>query len=191
MAVDDQVTIADWVRANSDDAVELRTREQVFGTRTTAEQRERNLELMAVSKESAVVAALEYLGVEAVVESGVGFNGVVEEGPVDGLLQVGEIIVAVDDDLITGLESLLEFLSATDREPRSRSRLRMSTRASSEPSRSRSVPIRRAGRAASSGSWMSPCGRSMRICRSNSTSIPARSVARRPGWRSLSRSSTC
>jgi PDZ domain-containing protein len=69
---------------------------------------------MAVSKESAVVAALEYLGVEAVVESGVGFNGVVEEGPVDGLLQVGEIIVAVDDDLITGLESLLEFLSATD-----------------------------------------------------------------------------
>ena len=78
VAVDDQVTIADWVRANSDDAVELRTREQVFGARTTAEQRERNLELMAVSKESAVVAALEYLGVEAVVESGVGFNGVVE-----------------------------------------------------------------------------------------------------------------
>ncbi|NDH76765.1 MAG: hypothetical protein EBY52_08540, partial [Actinobacteria bacterium] len=99
VAVDDQVTIADWVRANSDDAVELRTREQVFGTRTTEEQRERNLELMAVSKESAVVAALEYLGVEAVVESGVGFNGVVEEGPVDGLLEVGEIIVSVDDDL--------------------------------------------------------------------------------------------
>ena len=69
VAVDDQVTIADWVRANSDDAVELRTREQVFGARTTAEQRERNLELMAVSKESAVVAALEYLGVEAVVEA--------------------------------------------------------------------------------------------------------------------------
>ena len=41
VAVDDQVTIADWVRANSDDAVELRTREQVFGTRTSAEQRER------------------------------------------------------------------------------------------------------------------------------------------------------
>lgn len=114
VAVDDQVTIADWFRANSDDAVELRTREAVFGTRTTAEQRERNLELMAVSKESAVVAALEYLGVEAVVESGVGFNGVVEGGPVDGLLEVGEIIVAIDDELITGLESLLELLSAND-----------------------------------------------------------------------------
>ena len=69
---------------------------------------------MAVSKESAVVAALEYLGVEAVVESGVGFNGVVEGGPVDGLVKVGEIIVAIDDELITGLESLLELLSATD-----------------------------------------------------------------------------
>ena len=114
VAIDDQVTISDWVRSARDDAVILRTREEVFGTRTSQEQRERNLQLMAVSKDTAVIAALEYLGVEAVVESGVGFNGVVEEGPVDGLLQVGEIIVAVDDDLITGLESLLEFLSATD-----------------------------------------------------------------------------
>ncbi|MEO0495372.1 MAG: S16 family serine protease [Actinomycetota bacterium] len=114
VAIDDQVTIADWVSANTDDAVELRTREQVFGTRTTAEQRERNLQLMAVSKESAVIAALEYLGVQAVVESGVGFNAVVEDGPVDGLVEVGEIIVAIDDDLITGLDSLLEVLTATD-----------------------------------------------------------------------------
>ncbi|MEM8706322.1 MAG: S16 family serine protease [Actinomycetota bacterium] len=112
VAIDDQVTIADWVSARTDDAVELRTREQVFGTRTTAEQRERNLQLMAVSKESAVIAALEYLGVQAVIESGVGFNAVVPDGPVDGLLEVGEIIVAMDDTLITGIDSLLAALEA-------------------------------------------------------------------------------
>ena len=112
VAIDDQVTVSDWVRSATDEAVELRTREQVFGTRTTAEQRERNLQLMAVSKESAVIAALEYLGVVAVVESGVGFNGVVEGGPVDGLVEVGEIIIALDDELITGLDSLLAALEA-------------------------------------------------------------------------------
>ena len=32
VAIDDQVTISDWVRSARDDAVVLRTREQVFGT---------------------------------------------------------------------------------------------------------------------------------------------------------------
>lgn len=114
VAIDDQVTISDWVRSVRDDAVVLRTREQVFGTRTAAEQRERNLQLMAASKDSAIVAALEYLGVEAIVESGVGFNGVVVDGPVDGLIEVGELIVGLDDQLVTGLESLIETLEQVD-----------------------------------------------------------------------------
>lgn len=112
VAIDDQVTISDWVRSARDDAVILRTREEVFGTRTSEQQRERNLQLMAVSKDTAVVAALGYLGVEAVVESGVGFNQVVEGGPVEGLIEVGEIIVAIDDDLVTGIESLVTALEA-------------------------------------------------------------------------------
>lgn len=115
VAIDDQVTISDWVRSETDDAVELRAREDVFGTRTASEQRERNLQLMQASKDSAVVAALEHLGVEAVVESGVGFNEVLAEGPSAGLLEVGDIIVAIDDELITGLQSLLDVLEA--REP--------------------------------------------------------------------------
>ena len=115
VAIDDQVTISDWVRSEIDDAVELRARADVFGTRTASEQRERNLQLMQASKDSAVVAALEHLGVEAVVESGVGFNEVLEDGPSAGLLEVGDIIVAIDDELITGLQSLLDVLEA--REP--------------------------------------------------------------------------
>ena len=191
VAVDDQVTIADWFRANSDDAVELRTREAVFGTRTTAEQRERNLELMVVSKESAVVAALEYLGVEAVVESGVGFNGVVEGVRSTGCWRSAKSSWRSTTNSSPGSNLCSSCCRRPIRETRCRSRSRMSTLASSEPNRSRSAPIRRAVRAASSGSWMSPFGLSTRICHSNSTSIPAPSVARRPGWRSPSRSSTC
>lgn len=110
VAIDDQVTISDWVRSARDDAVVLRTREEVFGTRTTEEQRERNLQLMAASKDSAIVAAVQYLGVQAIVESGIGFNSVVEDGPVDGLIEVGELIVAIDDDIVTGLDSLIAAL---------------------------------------------------------------------------------
>ncbi|MEM9519630.1 MAG: S16 family serine protease [Actinomycetota bacterium] len=112
VAIDDQVTISDWVRSERDDAVELRARSEVFGTRTASEQRERNLQLMQASKDTAVVAALEYLGVEAIIESGVGFNQVVEDGPSAGLMEVGEIIVAIDDEIITGIESLLDALAA-------------------------------------------------------------------------------
>lgn len=115
VAIDDQVTISDWVRSARDDAVILRTREEVFGNRTSQEQRERNLQLMAVSKDTAVIAALEYLGVEAVVESGVGFNQVIEDGPVAGLVEVGEVIIAIDDVVVTGIESLVGALEA--REP--------------------------------------------------------------------------
>ncbi len=112
VAIDDQVTISDWVRSETDDAVELRTREQVFGTRTASEQRERNLQLMQASKDTAIIAALEHLGVEAVIESGIGFNEVLEDGPSAGLIEVGEIIIAIDDDLITGIDSLLDALTA-------------------------------------------------------------------------------
>lgn len=111
VAIDDQVTISDWVRSEVDDAVELRTRTEVFGTRTASEQRERNLQLMQASKDTAIIAALEHLGVQAVIESGIGFNEVVEGGPSDGLLEVGDVIVAIDDELITGIESLLDALA--------------------------------------------------------------------------------
>jgi len=114
VAIDDQVTVLEWIEAELDDTVELRTHEQVFGARTSTEQRERNLQLMQVSKDTAVVAALEYLGVEAVIESGVGFHDLVEGGPVEGLIEVGEIIVAINDEPVTGLDSLLDLLAAVE-----------------------------------------------------------------------------
>ena len=112
VSIDDQVTIADWVRSGLDDAIELRSRVDVFGSRSASEQRERNLQLMQASKDTAVIAALEHLGVMAVVESGIGFNEVLDDGPAAGLLEVGEIIIALDDEVITGFDSLLAALDA-------------------------------------------------------------------------------
>ncbi len=114
VAIDDQVSVWEWVESEVDDDIELRTRESVFGTRTSSEQRERNLEMMQVSKDSAVVAALEKLGVDVVDESGIGFATVVEGGPVDGLFEVGEVIIAIDDTPISTFESLRSFLDAVD-----------------------------------------------------------------------------
>lgn len=112
VSIDDQVTIADWVRSGLDDAIELRSRADVFGSRSASEQRERNLQLMQASKDTAVIAALEHLGVMAVVESGIGFNEVLDDGPAAGLLEVGEIIIALDGVAITGFDSLLAALDA-------------------------------------------------------------------------------
>lgn len=112
VSIDDQVTIADWVRSGLDDAIELRSRADVFGSRSASEQRERNLQLMQASKDTAVIAALEHLGVMAVVESGIGFNEVLDDGPAAGLLEVGEIIIALDEVAITGFDSLLAALDA-------------------------------------------------------------------------------
>ena len=110
VAIDDQVTVWEWIEAEVDDDIELRTRESVFGARSSSEQRDRNLQMMQVSKDSAVLAALEWLGVDAVDETGIGFGSVVEGGPVEGLFEVGEVIVAIDGTLITSFESLRSVL---------------------------------------------------------------------------------
>ncbi len=114
VAIDDQVTVWEWVESEVDDDIELRTHESVFGTRSSSEQRERNLQMMQTSKDSAIIAALERLGVDAVDETGIGFASVVEGGPVDGLFEVGEVIVAIDATLITSFESLRSFLDQVE-----------------------------------------------------------------------------
>ena len=111
--IDSRVTVWDWAMAALSADIELGSREEVFGTRTVTEQRERSLKLMQASKDSAVVAALGILGVQAIEATGVGFNGVVEDGPVDGILEVGEVIIVIDNSLITDFDSLRAVLDAS------------------------------------------------------------------------------
>ena len=113
VSIDSRVTVWDWAMSALNDDIELGSREDVFGTRTVTEQRERSLELMQASKDLAVVAALGILGVEAIEATGVGFNDIVEDGPVDGILEVGDVIIAVGSSLITDFDSLRAVLDAS------------------------------------------------------------------------------
>lgn len=105
VAVDLDVSVFDWIESEVNDDFELQPLEHILGDRTPRENRTRNLEMMSRSKDYAITAALEYLGVP-VQETGVGFNVVVSDGPVDGLLTVDDVITAVDSVKISSLQSL-------------------------------------------------------------------------------------
>ncbi len=110
VAVDLDVSVFEWIESEINDDFELRPLEHILGDRTPQENRTRNLEMMSRSKDDAITAALEHLGVP-VNETGVGFNVVVSGGPVDGLLTVGDVIVAVDGVGIDSLQSLRDELT--------------------------------------------------------------------------------
>ena len=111
VVIDDDVSIAEWIESSIRDSYDLRTRESVFGSRTATEQRERNLQLMQVSKDTAVVVALQRLGIQTIEASGVGFEETLEGEAADGNLFPGDVIVAIDDDPVTSLQSLQDLLA--------------------------------------------------------------------------------
>lgn len=111
VSIDSDLTVVEWIESSLSDSIELRSRWSVFGVRTPSEQRSHNLQLMENSKDGAVIVALEHLGVNAVDVTGVAFGATVADGPVDGLMQRGEVIVAIDAEPVTTVASLLELLS--------------------------------------------------------------------------------
>ena len=109
VSVDLDVSVFEWIESEVNDDFELQPREHILGDRTPQENRTRNLEMMSRSKDDAVAAALEFLGVP-VEETGVGFNIIVSGGPVDGLLTVDDVMIAVDGVEIGSLQSLRDQL---------------------------------------------------------------------------------
>ena len=87
VAIDSELTVLDWIRSSLDGAIDLRSRDSVFGNRSDTEQRERNRHLMASSKDVATIVALQRLGVHAADFTGVLFLRTVPGGPADGLLE--------------------------------------------------------------------------------------------------------
>lgn len=110
VALDSTITIFDWLRSEFDDDIVLRPRVDVLGTLTVQENRERNLEMMSVSKDGAVITALEYLGFDVIDETGVAFETVIDDGPANEILEPGDVIIAIDGDPVTGVTSLLDLL---------------------------------------------------------------------------------
>ena len=111
VAIDSHLTVSDWILSSFDDSVDLHTRESVYGPRTDEEQRRHNRHLMESAKDTAMVVALEYLGVNAAEVRGVEFESAVADGPADGLLDHRELIVAIDGEPVTTVASLLALLS--------------------------------------------------------------------------------
>lgn len=136
VSIDDELTVAEWVQSWLSEGIELHTRESVFGDRTSDEQREYNLDLMASSVDTAVLVALEHLGIEMFDATGLGFDSTVEGAPADGTLDPGWVIVAVDGIPVTTLNSLKALLAG--REPGTAATLTVET---AEAAPRRDVPI--------------------------------------------------
>ncbi|MDG2028475.1 MAG: PDZ domain-containing protein [Acidimicrobiales bacterium] len=114
VALDSDISVFDWLRSEVDDDIDLRARVDVLGQRSDDEIRQRNLDLMQTSKDDAVIAAMVYLGLAEIQETGVVVADVTAEGPAVGLLQRGDVIVGIDGLPITSFESLRDALAERD-----------------------------------------------------------------------------
>ncbi len=112
VSVDENITVLEWLDAERDPHQDLLSRDLLFGTRSASENRQLNLQMMQVSKETAVLVAFQHLGFDVIDETGVNFANVLSDGPAAGLLEIGEVIVAIDSTPITDFESLRTILDA-------------------------------------------------------------------------------
>ncbi len=114
VSIDSHLTVVDWIRSSVDDAIELRSRDSVFGERSNQEQREFNRHLMSSAKDTATIVALERLGVHVANFTGVVFVEAVSGGPADGLLEGTDVILEIDGVGVTTVESLRAVLADLD-----------------------------------------------------------------------------
>lgn len=82
---------------------------------TPEEHRERNLQMMDRSVDSAILAALEYLGVPVTrAEDGVLVVSVLEDGPAAGILEHGDVVVAVEHAPVKTLEEATDAIRSRE-----------------------------------------------------------------------------
>jgi len=103
--------IWEYLWLTNDDDANVVPEELIFGDRTPAENREANLQAMTDSKEVAVSVALTQLGYDAVTPTGVFVAEVVEGSAADGLLERGDVLLAVDGVEILIATELVDELS--------------------------------------------------------------------------------
>ena len=80
---------------------------------TPEEHREQNLEMMDESVNSAILAALDYLGVPVRrAEDGVLVASVLEDGPAAGVLEPGDVLVAVEHAPVNTIEEVIDAIGS-------------------------------------------------------------------------------
>ncbi len=93
----DQATLATLLRGVFDDAVEIKSEEDVYGDKGRDASQQVNQQRMDLSKLIATKVALNYLGHPAeFTGSGATVLGLSKDGPAVGELEVGDVITAVD-----------------------------------------------------------------------------------------------
>ena len=103
--------IWEYLWLTNDDDANVVPEELILGDRTPEENREANLQAMTDSKDIAVSVALAQLGYEAVTPTGVFVADVVVDSAADGVLERGDVLLAVDGvDILTDIE-LVDQLS--------------------------------------------------------------------------------
>jgi len=98
-----------WLRSNDD--VDLDPIEEVLGERTVEENTQLNADLMAQSKDIAVAVALEQLGYEAITVGALFVAATIDGAPAEGILEVGDRIVAIDGQAVGSTEILFQVLN--------------------------------------------------------------------------------
>lgn len=96
-----QASVATLLRGFLDDAVEIKSEEEVYGKEGRDKSRQENQQRMDLSKLIATKVALEYLGYPASFTGrGATVLGVAADGGAVGRLEVGDVITSVDGDEI-------------------------------------------------------------------------------------------
>jgi len=93
----DQATLGLLLRGAIDDAIEVRTEDEVYGREGRTGSQQANQQRMDLSKLVATKVALQYLGYPAALSgSGARVLGLSPQSPSEGLIAVGDVIVGVD-----------------------------------------------------------------------------------------------
>src|SRR5690606_15551176 len=111
-----KATPALLVRAALDDAIEVRTEEEMYPDGDVEGARRENFQRMDLSKLIATRVALEHVGIEAeFVAEGSKVLALVEDSPSEGLLEPGDVIVEVDGGRVGMPRDIATQLSDRDR----------------------------------------------------------------------------
>lgn len=106
-----QLSFWEYLWFQQDDDAEVVPEATILGDRGRTENRQFNLQLMDNSKQVAVAVALEELGYDVVDSTGIIIVGLVPDAPAEGILEPGDVIVAVGDEPVTEAIRLVELLA--------------------------------------------------------------------------------
>jgi PDZ domain-containing protein len=106
-----EATLLELVRGWIDDEIEVAPTEVLRGDRSRDEARRYNAQLMDTSKLFAIAVAMRQLGHEVtLVTSGTVVRTILEGSPAEGVLELDDVIVAVDGEPLDAFEEVRDLL---------------------------------------------------------------------------------